>query len=267
MDTVLVTGSSSGIGRMTAEVFARNGWRVYATARNPDDVSDLAEMGMETPPLDVTDGEQIRNVVELIAEEGTVDAVVNNAGYGQMGAIEEVPTDSVESQFEVNVYGPHRVARAALPYMREQGDGTIINVSSVAGQVSLPGMGVYAGSKHALEAMTDALRAEVDGFGIDVALIEPGPVETSFLNRADDELEGTEDTGAYEDLYDSFERYSEEMTGRFGVGPEKVARTIYEAAADGSPKPRYTVTVPFRLMRLSGRLPSKLRDGFFNSMR
>lgn len=267
MDTVLVTGSSSGIGRMTAEVFARKGWRVYATARNPDDVSDLAEMGMETPPLDVTDGEQIRNVVELIAEEGTVDAVVNNAGYGQMGAIEEVPTDSVESQFEVNVYGPHRVARAALPYMREQGDGTIINVSSVAGQVSLPGMGVYAGSKHALEAMTDALRAEVDGFGIDVALIEPGPVETSFLNRADDELEGTEDTGAYEDLYDSFERYSEEMTGRFGVGPEKVARTIYEAAADGSPKPRYTVTVPFRLMRLSGRLPSNLRDGFFNSMR
>jgi len=265
--TVLITGCSSGIGRITAEIFHRKGWRVYATARNPDDVSELAEKGMATPALDVTDDGQVREVAdEMIEEEGRVDVLVNNAGYGQMGAIEDVPVERVEHQFDVNVYGPHRLTRAVLPQMREQGDGTVVNISSVAGQLSAPGMGVYSGSKHALEAMTDALRAEVDGFGIDAVLVEPGPVKTSFNERADSELEGLETTDVYEDLYEAVEEFEEDAENRLGVGPEKVARTIYKAASAKDPKARYTVTLSFRMMRLGRNVPAKWRDRVYRRM-
>ena len=265
--TVLITGCSSGIGRITAEIFHRKGWGVYATARNPEDVSGLADKGMKTPALDVTDDEQVHEVVnEMIEKEGRVDALVNNAGYGQFGAIEEVPVERVEHQFDVNVYGPHRLVRAVLPWMREQGDGTIVNVSSIAGQMSAPGMGVYSGSKHALEAMTDALRAEVDGFGLDAVLVEPGPVKTSFNERVDSELDGIERTGAYEDLYDAVEEFEEDAESRLGVGPEKVARTIYKAASSEDPKARYTVTLSFRMMRLGRNVPAKWRDKLYNRM-
>ncbi|MFB6092045.1 MAG: SDR family NAD(P)-dependent oxidoreductase, partial [Haloquadratum sp.] len=190
-ETVLITGCSSGIGRATARAFLEEDWRVYATARNPADVETLGEAGCEIATLDVTDRDDVDRVVDRIVDEaGHVSCLVNNAGYGQFGPVEDVPTDQVHRQFDVNLYGPHRLVRAVLPQMREQGEGTIVNVSSVAGRVSFPGGGVYAGSKFALEAMSDALRNEVDEYGIDVVVVEPGPVESNFDDRVEREIHG-----------------------------------------------------------------------------
>jgi NAD(P)-dependent dehydrogenase (short-subunit alcohol dehydrogenase family) len=218
--TVLITGCSSGIGRATALEFLEEDWRVYATARNPSDIETLGEAGCRIATLDVTDPDDIERVVErIIDEEGHLSCLVNNAGYGQLGPVEDVPTEKVHRQFDVNLYGPHRLLRAVLPHMREQEDGTVVNVSSAAGRLSFPGGGIYAGSKFALEAMSDALRNEVDEYGVDVVLVEPGPVETSFTDRAEAEVYGDGDTddsdggddipgldrsGAYESFYELF---------------------------------------------------------------
>ena len=137
MKTALITGTSSGIGRATAAAFLRRDWTVYATARNTDDVADLAEAGCETAELDVTSGADVERVVERVIEEtGRIDCLVNNAGYAQYGPVEDVPPDVLHDQFDVNVYGPHRLTRAVLPHMRERRTGTVVNVSSVQGRVS-----------------------------------------------------------------------------------------------------------------------------------
>jgi len=183
--TVLITGCSSGIGRATALAFAEEGWTVYATARDPDDIEPLADAGCKTAALDVTDPTDIDRVVNrILDEDGVLSCLVNNAGYGQFGPVEDVPTEKIEQQYAVNVYGPHRLIKAVLPHMRREEDGTIINISSVAGRVAFPGGGVYCGSKFAIEGMSDALRAEVEPFDIDVVVIEPGPVKTGFTERA-----------------------------------------------------------------------------------
>lgn len=260
--TVLITGCSSGIGRKTALQFLDDGWTVYATSRDPTDVADLGEAGCETAALDVTDGPQVRNVVErVISEAGRIDCLVNNAGYGQMGPIEEVPTDSVHAQFDVNVYGPHRLARAVLPHMRERERGTIVNVSSVAGRVSFPGGGVYCGSKFALEAMSDALRSEVAPFDVDVVLVEPGPVDTTFDDRVDSAVENTERSGAYEWFYEVIE--DTRLVGGNGpaaVGPDEVAETILEAANSPSPSARYPIGKHGKLAVMARFVPDALRD-------
>jgi NAD(P)-dependent dehydrogenase (short-subunit alcohol dehydrogenase family) len=188
-ETVLITGSSSGIGRATAELFAEEEWVVYATARDEADLAELAERGCETTELDVTRAADVGRVVDRIDDEqGRLDCLVNNAGYGQYGPLEDVPAGELARQFDVNVYGPHRLTRAALPHMREAEDGTIVNVSSVSGRIAVPGSGVYSASKFALEAMSDALRGEVEDFGVDVVLVEPGPVATAFGERSEAEL-------------------------------------------------------------------------------
>ncbi|MDY7081001.1 MAG: SDR family oxidoreductase [Halobacteria archaeon] len=179
--TVLVTGASGGIGRETAELFEDRGWKVYGTSRNPDD-TDVAGIPLE---LDVTDADSVENAVaRVIEEQGHIDVLVNNAGVGKYGAVEEVPMDEMQHEFGVNVFGPVRMVQEVLPYMREREEGTIINVSSLAGRLSSPAMGIYAGSKFALEGITDALRVEVSDFGINVVLIEPGPVDTGFGEEA-----------------------------------------------------------------------------------
>jgi len=174
--TVLITGCSSGIGRATALAFLDEEWSVWATARDEDDVADLADEGCRTAELDVTNARDCERVVERVLDtEGRIDCLVNNAGYGQFGPLENVSLEELHAQFDVNVYGPHRLVREALPHMRERGDGTIVNVSSVSGRIATPGNGAYSGSKFALEAMSDALRAEVDDFGVDVVVVEPAP--------------------------------------------------------------------------------------------
>ncbi|OYR65614.1 hypothetical protein DJ71_22360, partial [Halorubrum sp. E3] len=159
--TVLITGCSSGIGRAAARAFLDEGWTVYATARNPADIETLGEAGCELATLDVTDQSDVDRVVDrILDEEGAIDALINNAGYGQFGPVEDVPTAKVHEQFDVNVYGPHRLIKAVLPGMRRERDGTIVNVSSVAGRVSFPGGGVYSGSKFAIATHRGEDRAD-----------------------------------------------------------------------------------------------------------
>jgi len=272
-ETVLITGCSSGIGQATAEAFLADGWQVYATARDTDDIADLAEHERcTTDSLDVTEQSDVRNVVNrILRTEDRIDCLVNNAGYAQFGPVEELPVAEVEKQFDVNVYGPHRLTRAVLPHMREAGEGTIINLSSVAGRLSFPGGSAYCGSKFALEAMTDALRQEVDGHGIDAILVEPGPVETNFSDRAADEVDsegGIERTGAYDWFWKTFE--DSEAVGGDGPGsvsPERVATEIVDAANLTEPPARVPVGTVAQLTVKSRFLPDRLRDAAMRFVR
>jgi NADP-dependent 3-hydroxy acid dehydrogenase YdfG len=264
--TVLITGASSGIGHATAEAFLDDDWRVWATARDTDDITDLADAGCETAQLDVTNARHCERVVEsIVTEANRIDCLVNNAGYGQFGAVEDVPTTDLHDQFDVNLYGPHRLIREALPHMRARENGTIINVSSVAGRLSLPGQGVYSASKFALEGLSDALRAEVDGLGVDVVLVEPGPVETDFDSRASETLEDLDETGEYGWLYQAHEdsRLAGVQDG-LSVTPGAVALTIRDAANTHDPKPRYPVGQAAKLLLLARHLPARWRDKAFS---
>ncbi|UIP00225.1 SDR family oxidoreductase [Halobaculum sp. CBA1158] len=266
--TVLITGCSSGIGRASAEAFLDEEWTVYATARNPADIQTLGERDdCRIATLDVTDEADIERVVDrMLDEEGRIDALVNNAGYGQMGPVEDVPTEAVRDQFEVNVYGPHRLIREVLPAMRRREDGAIVNVSSAAGRVSFPGGGVYCGSKYALEAMSDALRNEVREYGISVSLIEPGPVDTGFEDRVASEVEGLDRSGAYESFYEMLDDY-DAIGGDGGfvsVTPERVAEDVVDAASSTKPPARYPVG-PLATVAEVGRLvPTRIADAMWS---
>ncbi|WP_158853408.1 SDR family NAD(P)-dependent oxidoreductase [Halorhabdus sp. CUG00001] len=265
----LITGCSSGIGRASAERFLEEDWTVYATARDTGDLADLAEAGAETANLDVTNARAVERVVDrIVDEQGRIDCLVNNAGYGQFGPVEDVPTDVFHDQFDVNVYGPHRLTRAVLPHMRDREAGTIINVSSLYGRITTPGMGVYSASKFALEAMSDALRAEVDPHGIDVVLVEPGVVETDFADTAEATRERLEESGAYEAVYEGQDdRRAIEYDGLFGIPPEDVATAIFDAAAMTDPDPRYAIGRGAKLILALRYLPDRWRDAAFRLVR
>ena len=271
--TVLITGCSSGIGRAAAHAFNDEGWTVYATARNPADVETLGEAGCELATLDVTDPDDVDRVVNrILDEEGTIDALVNNAGYGQFGPVEDVTTEAVHEQFDVNVYGPHRLIRAVLPAMRRERDGTIINVSSTAGRVSFPGGGIYSGSKFAIEALSDALRNEVREFGIDVVVVQPGPVRTRFADRAAREADrengsAIDPSGAYDHLYGLFE--DTQLVGGDGPGsvdPELVAEDVLTAASATKPPARVQPGTLARVVVLARHLPDAIRDKAFEAI-
>jgi short-subunit dehydrogenase len=183
---VLITGCSTGIGRATALLLAERGYPVYATARRLDAIADLATKGCRTLQLDVCDEASMAAAVQTIeASEGAVGVLVNNAGYGLEGAFETTPMSEVRRQFETNVFGLIRLTQLVLPKMRAQRWGRIVNLSSVGGKITLPGGAYYHATKHAVEAMSDALRFEVSGFGIDVVIIEPGAIKTSFGDTGD----------------------------------------------------------------------------------
>jgi len=264
--TVLVTGASSGIGRATAEAFRDEEWTVYATARDPDDLADLAERGCETVELDVTDPEECKAAIETVVEgTGRIDALVNNAGFAQFGAVEDVPPRRLHRQFDVNVYGPHRLCRWALPHMREAERGTVVNVSSFLGRVTIPGTGPYAASKAALESMSDALRAEVDAYDVDVVLIEPGPVSTQFSERASEEVD-FDRTGAYDYIYDTIEDRGA-LADLGAIPPAEVADTILHAATCSDPQPRYPVGEVAKAGLLARHVPDRWRDRAFGLIR
>jgi len=182
---VLISGCSTGIGRATAEHLARRGWTVYATARNPDALADLERVGCNVLALDVTNEDSIAAAVEVVERaEGAIGVLVNNAGYSQSGSVESIPLDSVRRQFETNVFGLVRLCQLALPGMRRQGSGRIVNIGSMGGKLTFPDGGVYHASKYAVEALSDALRFEVRGFGVHVSLVEPGLIRTHFAEAA-----------------------------------------------------------------------------------
>jgi len=260
--TVLITGCSSGIGRASARAFLKDEWRVYATARDESDLGGLVDAGCETASLDVTDDEQVREVVSRVVDESErLDCLVNNAGYGQFGPIEDVPIERVHEQFDVNVYGPHRLTRAVLPHMRDRGRGRIINLSSASGRVATPGMGVYSGSKFALEGMTDALRPEAKEYGINVVLIEPGPVDSAFDERVANELDGLERSGAYDAYYDLYQDARSLGPGSpVAVAPRVVADSILTAANVPNPGSRYQVGSIARASEFGRFVPDRMRD-------
>jgi NAD(P)-dependent dehydrogenase (short-subunit alcohol dehydrogenase family) len=258
---VLITGCSSGIGRTTAEHLAERGWMVYASARRTEAISDLAERGCKTLALDVTDEESMRAAVAAVTDaEGAVGALVNNAGYSQSGAIETLPLDRLRAQFETNVFGLVRMCQLVLPGMRRQGWGRIVNVSSMGGRLTFPGGGAYHGTKHAVEALSDALRFEVRGFGVDVVVIEPGLIKTRFGDTAAGSIDATAAGG--DDPYGEFNAAVSKGTAevyegplaRLGGGPETVARVIERAITARRPKTRYKVTPSARLALAQRRL-------------
>ena len=267
--TVLITGCSSGIGRATALAFVDEGWTVYATARDPSDIETLEDAGCRTDRLDVTEQDDIDRVVDrILDEEGVISCLVNNAGFGQFGPVEDVPIEQVETQYAVNVYGPHRLVRAVLPHMRREESGTIINISSVAGRVAFPGGSTYCGSKFALEAMSDALRSEVESFGIDVVLIEPGPVQTNFSERASMEVDGNDRSEAYSEFYRMFD--DTEAIGGDGPGsvsPQRVAEDIVNAASATKPVARVPVGTVARVSVLTRFIPDAFRDQLWSIVR
>jgi NAD(P)-dependent dehydrogenase (short-subunit alcohol dehydrogenase family) len=258
---VLITGCSSGIGQATAEHLAARGWTVYATARRTDSIASLAERGCKTLALDVTDEDSMRAAVAAVEKaEGAVGALVNNAGYSQSGAVESLPPDRLRAQFETNVFGLVRMCQLVLPGMRRQGWGRIVNVSSMGGRLTFPGGGAYHGTKHAVEALSDALRFEVRGFGVDVVVIEPGLIKTRFGDTAAGSIDATAAGG--DDPYGEFNAAVSKGTAevyegplaRLGGGPETVARVIERAITARRPKTRYKVTPSARLALAQRRL-------------
>ncbi len=260
---VLITGCSSGIGHATAEHLAERGWTVYASARRTESIDDLAEWGCKTLSLDVTDEDSMGAAVAAVEDaEGAVGVLVNNAGYSQSGAIETLPVDRLRAQFETNVFGLVRLCQLVLPGMRRQGGGRIVNVSSMGGRLTFPGGGAYHGTKHAVEALSDALRFEVRGFGVDVVLIEPGLIKTRFGETAAGSIDAAVADG--DDPYADFNaavgaataEVYEGPLARLGGGPETVARAIERAISSRRPKTRYKVTPSARLILAQRRLLS-----------
>ena len=258
---LLITGCSSGIGHETARRLARNGQKVYATARRPEAIEDLKAEGCETLACDVTDEDSMRACVDAVEQAGgAVGALVNNAGYSQSGAIETVPIDSVRRQFETNVFGLMRMCQLVLPGMRRLGSGRIVNVSSMGGKLTFPGGGVYHATKHAVEALSDALRFEVRGFGVDVVVIEPGLIKTGFADAALGSMEDAAADGPYAEFNAAVGKATagayEGGLARLGGGPEAVAAKIERAITARRPRTRYKVTPSAGLSMTARRLLS-----------
>jgi NADP-dependent 3-hydroxy acid dehydrogenase YdfG len=249
----LITGCSSGIGHATAERLLEDGWKVYATARRPEAIADLKDKGCETLALDVRDEESMAAAVKVVTDaSGAVGVLVNNAGYSQSGAVETIPLDQVRAQFETNVFGLVRMCQLVLPGMREQRYGKIVNIGSMGGRLTFPGGGFYHATKYAVEALSDALRFEARGFGVDVILIEPGLITTSFGDVAGASLDDADDAGPYGHFNKhvakmTVEAYSGPLV-KLGGGPEVVANTIAGAVKARRPKARYPVTLSAHLM-------------------
>ena len=270
----LVTGCSSGIGRATAERLAVSGWTVYATARRPETLSELEARGCRTLALDVTDEGSMRDAVAAVeGEHGAVGALVNNAGYSQSGAVETVPMEKVREQFETNVFGLVRLCQLVLPAMRAARGGRIVNLSSMGGRLVFPGGGFYHATKYAVEAISDALRFEVKGFGIDVVLVEPGLIRTEFGTTA---AGGVSEAGEREGDYAHFNAHVATATeqiyesggpiARLGGPPEAVAKVIEKALTATRPRARYTVTPSAKLlMGQRALLPDRAWDAVMRS--
>ncbi|TSE01095.1 SDR family NAD(P)-dependent oxidoreductase [Skermania sp. ID1734] len=266
MTVVLITGCSSGIGAATAAELASDGHTVYATARRPETLTSLAEKGCRTLALDVTDEESMAAAVAAVeAEHGSVGVLVNNAGYSQSGAVESIPLDNIRKQFETNVFGLIRMSQLVLPGMRKAGQGRIINIGSMGGKLTFPGGGIYHATKYAVEAICDAMRFEVQGFGIQVVLIEPGLITTEFADTAVGSV-GNLDDGPYADFNARVGKvtadiYRSVVAKVAGGGPDAVAKVIRKAVDAKRPKARYTVTPSATLGILQRQLtPDRVWD-------
>jgi NAD(P)-dependent dehydrogenase (short-subunit alcohol dehydrogenase family) len=268
--TVLITGCSTGIGRACAERLARAGHTVYATARRLESIEDLRAAGCRTLALDVTDEASMAAAVDAVeAEQGAVGALVNNAGYSQSGAIETLSMEDLRRQFETNVFGLVRMSQLVLPGMRRAGWGRIVNMSSMGGNFTFPGGGAYHASKYAVEAISDALRFEVRGFGVGVTVIQPGTIRTEFAETVTAKL--PEGGGPYADFNAEVGRatrdaYEKGPLARLGGEPDAVAKAV-EKAIDARRAPIRTRVTPSAHVLVTQRrlLPDRAWDAFLGT--
>jgi NAD(P)-dependent dehydrogenase (short-subunit alcohol dehydrogenase family) len=239
--TIIITGASSGFGRETAKLFQGKGWNVVATMRSPENEQELSELeNVLVTRLDVQDPESIQNAVqEAIQHFGSIDVLVNNAGFGLMGVFESATPEQIQKQYAVNVFGLMNVTRAVLPQMRQQGSGTIINMSSFGGQIGLPLGTLYNSSKFAVEGFSESLSHEVSTLGISVKIIEPGAVATNF--RTGIEMIKNEVPAYIPIMTNFFARYQPTTAHLPKASSEDVAQTIYDAATDDKAQLRYVI--------------------------
>jgi len=239
----LVTGASSGIGEATVERLLAQGFIVYAGARRIERMSGIEQRGAHTLSLDVTDDASMTDAVaQILQERNRIDVLVNNAGYGSYGSVEEVPLEEARRQFEVNVFGLARLTQLVLPAMRERRSGRIINVSSIGGRIYEPLGAWYHATKFAVEGLSDSLRLEVAPFGIDVTIIQPGPIRTEWNTIARDSMVTVSGKGPYADIARRMRSTYEKIDGGRSAGtPEQVAEAIVRAATARTPKTREAV--------------------------
>lgn len=254
---VLITGASSGMGKDFALHLIKLGCTVYGAARRVEKMKDLETAGGHVLEMDVTNDQMIvEGVDRIIAERGRIDVLINNAGYGSYGAIEDVPIEEARRQFEVNVFGLARITQLVLPHMRKQRFGRIINIGSIGGKIYTPLGGWYHATKHALEGFTDCLRFETEPFGIDVVLIEPGGIETEWGDIALESAKECSGNTAYADLVAGFTRLYERVGKQ--APPSVITDLVIQAIQAKQPKTRYSAgtlahTTPFLRRILSDR--------------
>lgn len=266
---VLITGASSGIGRSTAEKFLEKDYIVYGAARTETKLKYLNDyQNGHYILMDITEAEMRENCIEkIINREGKIDVLVNNAGYGAYGAVEEVPLAEVKKQFEVNLFGLSELTKLVIPEMRKKNSGKIINISSIAGKIWTPLGGWYHASKFALEGLSDCLRNELREFGINVILIEPGAIETNWGETAGKNLIKNSGDGIYQKQAQRKASKYKEMYGKGGMAAEAdvVAEAIIKAAESSNPKARYAVPTHAKLIIFfRWLLPDRIYDFFTN---
>lgn len=238
---ILITGASSGMGKSTAKFLHAQGHKVYGAARRVNEMHDLKEMGMGIVSLDLTNDESIKNAVDtIVQQEGRIDVLINNAGYGSYGSVEDVSIEEAKRQFEVNLFGLARITQLVLPSMRQQKSGRIVNITSMGGKIYTPFGAWYHATKHAVEGWSDCLRLELKQFGIDVVVVEPGGIKTEWGTIAADNLVKTSGNGAYSKMANSIAKNLKEMySGNRLTQVDVLGRTIAKAATDRKPKIRY----------------------------
>ncbi len=271
--SILITGCSSGIGLASARMMKARGWRVLATARKPDDLAMLErDVGVEALPMELSDLKSVAACAEeaLSRTGGRLTALFNNAAYGQIGAVEDLTSEALSRQLMTNVVAQHELARRIIPAMRKAGEGRIVQCSSVLGFVTAPYRGAYCASKYALEALSDCMRLELNGSGVHVSIIEPGPIRTRFLERALANFKQTIDIegSPHRDIYKA-RLTSMEAGGKtaFKLEPDAVARKLVHAVESSNPKRRYYVTTPTYLAAAMRRLaPPPIADWLARKM-
>jgi NAD(P)-dependent dehydrogenase (short-subunit alcohol dehydrogenase family) len=267
----VVTGSSSGIGYETALILARNGFKTYATMRNIEkgvslnSIAEKENLFIKIVQLDVTDQSSVKNAVETIHDEsGKIDVLINNAGYGLVGALEDVSMEEIKSQFETNFYGLIRVTQAVLPIMRNQGSGKIVNISSGAGRFGFPTGSIYVSTKFAVEGLSESLAYEVEPFGIKIILVEPGVIKTNFFNASNTTKKSLNPNSPYFKMYQNMGSGFSKMIEN-GSTPDVVAKTVLEAISNDTPKLRYLAGNDVKQL-LEGKTNMSDED-FFNMMK
>ena len=247
----IVTGASSGIGLVTASRLIEAGYKVYAGARRVERMQDLAKLGAVVKALDVTVAESIATFVTAVVEaEGRIDLLVNNAGYGSYGAVEDIPLMEARRQFEVNLFGLGAMTNATLPTMRAQKSGTIVHIGSVGGKLWSVLGGWYQASKYALEGLSDCTRNELRPFGINVVLIEPAGIKSEWRENVIDSIKQTSGSGPYKAIADAAIKFFD-GAGSLEAEPELVAHVILKAAQSKRPKARYVVPGYAKMMLLT----------------